>query len=225
MRVFISWSGSRSEYFAVALRQWLRDVNSMIDAWVSAADIEAGERWGAAVDQQLSQTSVGILCLTRENCTAPWMLFEAGALAKAVSSARVCPLLIDLEPTDIPAGPLTRFQAKGANRAGVFDVLNTINHAMEQGRLSDGQLARVFERWWPDLDKAIRAIPPPAQAPVERPSDDMLKEVLEHVRTLVRQTVPEIPIPEIEYDFGAEDEPGESEMAKAFRRAMQKKRT
>jgi hypothetical protein len=188
MRVFISWSGERSQRFAHAVHQWLQDVNSMIEPWMSAADIEAGERWSPAIDTQLAETSVGILCLTRDNLTAPWLLFEAGALAKSVQNSRVCPLLLDLKPTDMPAGPLTRFQAKRVTREGVFDILETINNAMQTGKLTDLQLQRVFDRWWPDLEAAVAAIPPKAAPAASLPSEkQMLREILDHVRGLARK--------------------------------------
>lgn len=37
----------------------------------------------------VTDTSIGIICLTKDNRTKPWILFEAGALAKGLSSSRV----------------------------------------------------------------------------------------------------------------------------------------
>jgi hypothetical protein len=49
----------------------------------------------------LEDANFGIVCLTRENKAAPWVLFEAGALARQTSVAIACPLLIDLDPADV----------------------------------------------------------------------------------------------------------------------------
>ena len=181
----------------------------MIQPWMSATDIEAGERWGAAVDAELAETSVGILCLTKENLNEPWIHFEAGALAKSVPNSRVCPLLLDLHPADIPAGPLTRFQAKRADREGVRDVLSAINRAMEAGRLADQQLERVFDRWWPDLEGAIKVIPPSNQSPAGPTEGQMLSEILEHVRSLTRRA--------------SEHEPAKDELAEYVTRTIKLK--
>jgi hypothetical protein len=202
VKVFISWSGERSHIFARALHQWLKDVNAMIAPWMSAADIEAGERWGAAVDAELADTSIGILCLTKENLYEPWIHFEAGALAKSVSTARVCPLLLDLAPADVPGGPLARFQAKRADRGGVREVLITINRAMDAGRLSDQQLERVFDRWWPDLEAALTTIPVVPTAANTPTDEQMLSEILEHVRTLARRaSEPDLRIGDADYEM------------------------
>src|SRR5688500_17660344 len=115
MDVFITWSGDTSRVAASALRDWLPNVIQTIRPWMSQADINAGARWSHVVSGQLSQTRVGILCLTKSNQTAPWIMFEAGALAKIVEESFVCPYLLNFEPADIAKGPLTQFQAKRAN--------------------------------------------------------------------------------------------------------------
>ena len=101
---------------------------------MSDTDIPAGADWLAALRQELNEGSFGIICLTPERATAPWMMFEAGALAKSVETARVCPYLIDMAPGDIPAGPLTVFQAKRANEAGTRDLVSSVNDAIEARR-------------------------------------------------------------------------------------------
>src|SRR5688572_18638179 len=110
MKVFISWSGERSKAVAVALREWLPDVIQSVHPWLSSEDIDAGLRWNDEVTRELSQTRFGIICLTAENQTAPWILFEAGALAKTIEKTHVVPYLIGLEPTDVQRGPLAQFQ-------------------------------------------------------------------------------------------------------------------
>jgi hypothetical protein len=84
MKVFISWSGERSRAVAEALREWLPNVIQTVNLWVSLADIEKGARWSTDITAQLEECSVGLICLTPENLSAPWLLFEAGALSKMV---------------------------------------------------------------------------------------------------------------------------------------------
>ena len=109
MKVFISWSGERSHALAQALHDWIPLVLHNVEPWLSEADIEAGERWAEAVAKELADSNFGIICVTRENVGSPWVLFEAGALAKTMQGSRVIPLLLDLEFTDI-TGPLAQFQ-------------------------------------------------------------------------------------------------------------------
>src|SRR5438046_1749635 len=94
MNVFISWSGKRSKQLALLLRKWLPNVLQTVQVWMSDADIDAGMRGINEISNQLKQARIGILCVTPENQTAPWLLFEAGAISNQVSdkheSAHTC---------------------------------------------------------------------------------------------------------------------------------------
>lgn len=82
MRVFVSWSAERSKGLAQALKNWLPLVLHYVEPWMSEASIHAGEGWGISVAKELEASNFGIICITRENLNAPWVLFEAVALAK-----------------------------------------------------------------------------------------------------------------------------------------------
>src|ERR1043165_153842 len=101
MKIFISWSGNRSRAVAETLRDWIKCVLQATRPWISTRDIDRGSLWFSEINDQLKDTSVGIICLTQENKNRPWILFEAGALAKGLSSNRVCTLLIDLKSADL----------------------------------------------------------------------------------------------------------------------------
>ena len=81
-KIFISWSGDVSKRVAQALDKWLPEVVEGIEPWISTQDISAGVRWGSEIARQLERINFGIICLTPDNLQAPWILFEAGALAK-----------------------------------------------------------------------------------------------------------------------------------------------
>jgi hypothetical protein len=89
-----------------------------VEPWMSEEDIPTGTRWNDQVATELERTNFGIICLTRANQERPWLLFEAGALAKSVKVSRVVPLCIDLLPADI-TGPLATFQAISMNEDGM----------------------------------------------------------------------------------------------------------
>jgi len=82
MKVFISWSGRRSNAAANLLKEWLPNVMQAIDPWMSDRDIDRGALWFSQIAETLSDTTNGIVVLTSENINKPWILFEAGALAK-----------------------------------------------------------------------------------------------------------------------------------------------
>ena len=90
MKVFISWSGERSMFVAAALREWLTMMVQSVDPWMSKVDLKAGGKWNPELEKELSQAVYGVSCVTRSNRTAPWLLFEAGALTTQVKAKRFC---------------------------------------------------------------------------------------------------------------------------------------
>src|SRR5690349_13184449 len=98
MKPFISWSGECSRAVASILRNWLPDVIHNVEPWMSVSDIAAGDRWGSQVQHMLKECRFGVICVTPDNLTAPWLMFEAGALSKAIQVTYVCPFLIGLSP-------------------------------------------------------------------------------------------------------------------------------
>jgi TIR domain-containing protein len=196
MEIFVSWSGNRSKAVATCLKRWIPDVIQQVEPWVSHLDINAGLRWNDEIQKRLSEIKFGIICLTGSNLTSPWVLFEAGALAKTLNNTFVCPYLIDIESTNIPAGPLAQFQAKNANKEGTWDLIKSINSAIKDSGLSDEKLKRSFERWWPELEKALTSLPSDDEEHLERTSDDKLEEVLAIVRELRRSSIKPIFITE-----------------------------
>lgn len=126
----MSWSGEKSRLAAVALRDWLPSVINELEPFVSAKDIDAGARWQAEIAGQLDTTGFGIVCVTRENQKAPWINFEAGALAKTVGHSWVVPLAIDLKVADITY-PLAQYQAQPLSEDGLQEVPRSLNKRCE----------------------------------------------------------------------------------------------
>jgi hypothetical protein len=134
---------------------------------MSDEKIGSGTPWSDAIADALDKTDFGIVCVTRENRAAPWLIFEAGALAKSVKTARVVPLCIDLPPTDI-TGQLARFQGRSLGYDGIRRLVHDLNKETEKP-LSSERLDRSFKTAWPQLETAIGKAfleVPFAQAPV-----------------------------------------------------------
>jgi hypothetical protein len=53
MKVFISWSGPRSQAIAQTLHTWLKDVIQTLDPWISVEDIDKGQQWGRSLAEEL----------------------------------------------------------------------------------------------------------------------------------------------------------------------------
>lgn len=155
MKVFISWSGEQSHVLAKALHEWLPLVLHYTDPWLSQSDINAGERWGVKIAKELEATNFGIICVTKENINSPWILFEAGALAKSMEEGKVIPLLLDIDFKEI-TGPLAQFQAKKTEKTGISDVIFAINKNSSTA-VPDARLHQLFESLWSSLESKILA--------------------------------------------------------------------
>ena len=188
MDIFISWSGERSKSLAEALRDWLPKVIQNLNPWISVSDIEKGARWLKDISEKLETTNFGIFCLTPENIEEPWVLFEAGALSKALGSSLVCPILHDFEPSAL-SGPLSQFQATKLQKEDMFKLLQSINKCLGENALSESLLQEAFGVWWPKLEEKIQHIPPTKSRHKPKRSDrELLVEILNTVRNLSRQT-------------------------------------
>jgi hypothetical protein len=183
MKLFISWSGERSRALAQALHDWIPLVLHYVEPWLSEADIGAGERWADAVAKELESSNFGIICITRENVNSPWILFEAGALAKSMQGSRVIPLLLDLEFRDI-TGPLAQFQAKKFEKSGLCEVIISLNQ-VSNNQVLETRANQLFEALWPKFEETITKIPEQTGIVKHtRSQHEILEELVASVRAL-----------------------------------------
>lgn len=96
MKVFISWSKSKSKEFAIATKGLLKTVSPHIEAFVSDVDIHAGEDVQKKIIEKIIECDKLVLCFTKENKKSPWLLFEAG-FARGIEK-KVIPILFDEDP-------------------------------------------------------------------------------------------------------------------------------
>ena len=95
MKVFISWSGNASKGCALALKKVIESVFNGVEPWMSAEDIKPGQQWFTELMNVLGETRFAIVCLTRSNMRAPWVMFEAGAVSAHFGELKVAPLLLE----------------------------------------------------------------------------------------------------------------------------------
>jgi len=180
--IFISWSGEQSNLIATALRDWLENVFAMIDIkfWMSGHDISAGTVWSEELRTELQESVFGILCLTPESLKSHWVVFEAGALSKMISSSRVVPYRFELEAQDVKP-PLSQFQGVNANKEGTYKLLESINLSLGNPLKTKEQLKNTFEAWWGQFEKILNNIPN-SEIDTQRTDRDVLDEVLDTIR-------------------------------------------
>lgn len=184
MKIFISWSGDYSKEVAEKLSIWIRSVIQSVDTFYSPIDIGKGENWSNRLSQELAECTFGIVCLTPENVSAPWIHFEAGALAKSMDS-RLSSIMFGVTPSDIK-GPLSRFQNTKFERTDFFKLVQTINNTTDRP-LAPNTLAKLFNVMWNELEKEIQPIiqkygTTPKREDIQTNDHDAIQEILRIVR-------------------------------------------
>jgi hypothetical protein len=184
MRIFTSWSGERSKAAALGLKSLLQDLfEDAVQVFVSD-HISPGEAWAQRLGTELEQSEYGILCLTQDNFQAPWLLFEAGAIAKKFGTSRIVPYLIDELPPAAERSPLAQFQHVRADRDGTHRLVEAINSIRETPKPMD-RLERSFAKWWPDLEQTLDGLQTSRGAqPVDRSDRELLEAILHQVEEL-----------------------------------------
>lgn len=187
MKVFISWSGNRSKRVASIFRDWLPSVIQSLEPFVSSEDIEKGSRWNTDIAKELKESTVGIICVTKENLTAPWLNFEAGALSKTLENTCVAPFLFDVKPSELKGSPILQFQTTSFTKEDLSKLLETLNVASGNS-LSEQKLSRAFEVWYPDLEKNLNDLRSELVEKSEEGSAIVKPDILEEILEMSRNT-------------------------------------
>lgn len=185
MKVFISWSGHQSHKVATVLRDWLPSVIQSIIPYVSSEDIDKGARWTTDIAGELNQSSFGILCVTKENLSAPWLNFEAGALGKSVDKSRVCPFLFRVKRSEVE-GPILQFQSTIFEQDDVLKLVKSLNQSCAEHGIPETRLEKAFEVWWPALKKELDGVAD------EAPSADSDKKPAAHTIATISKILEEV---------------------------------
>jgi len=189
VNIFFCWSGSLSLAVAEILQEWIPDVLQLVRPFLSTENIRKGALWRLEIGQQLQKAPFGIACMTRENLTAPWVHFEAGAIARDLEESHVAVLLIDISKDDI-VSPLNDFQYTVlTDKADVLRLIKTVNSAGPDNHLDEPRLERNFEKHWPDLEARVDAALTQHQtAPAPTKQDPVLQK-LDDIHELLRSQV------------------------------------
>lgn len=111
----------------------------------SHTGIDKGTRSLNEIATSLGEAGGGIICLTSENLTKPWILFEAGALSRQPGD-RVWTVLLDVDNAQVEP-PLGQFQHTSVDKDDLYRLFVSMNAASGQPR-RDHDLRFMFEAAW-----------------------------------------------------------------------------
>lgn len=211
MKIFVSWSGELSRQIAEVLKKWIPCIIQSVEVFFSPEDIEKGDNWDKTISTELSECNYGIICLTTDNTTAPWINFEAGAIAKSLDS-KVTALMINIKPSDIK-GPLSRYQATKFEKDDFLQLIISINKALETP-LESTILQNTFNAMWTSLENEANAIieeyskkgdtKPNVDGNKEQNENEPMEEILQLLRkqsTLLSNPESILPMEYMDYVF------------------------
>jgi len=164
MKIFICWSGERSRQTAAAMDEWLPAIFGKGTTFYSEKAIEKGTRWFEAVSRELNLATAGLICVTLENVRAPWIHFEAGALAKAVDQ-KLFTYLHGLEPGDLD-GPLSAYQYTKATEEDTKRLVKSLAEFLDPTDSVRINWETKFSEHWPKLEGKLAEIKPLSVAKV-----------------------------------------------------------
>jgi hypothetical protein len=187
LKVFISWSGDLSNKVALVFKDWLPSVIQSVDAYVSSEDIDKGARWSSDISKALEESFFGILCITKDNINAPWINFEAGALAKSFEKSRISPFLFNISKTQVQ-GPLVQFQFTIFEKDDIKKLVLSINKACGESCLEEQRVEKTFNMWWPELESKLNTLKKDDSPSQHDPKERKLQkeEILDEILLLVR---------------------------------------
>lgn len=189
MKVFLSWSGDLSGSLGAVLNDWLPTVLQPVEPFYST-EMDKGAQWFGTIMDELNTTKIGVVCLTPDNVGAPWIMFEAGAIAKQVTHRTLaCAILFGLDKAQV-TGPLAQLQLTEFEKEYMKRLVRTINSNLGDRALDQQRLERTFDKCWPDLAnrvetavEAVRSKTSIGKQP-KRDTRDMVEEILDLTRSL-----------------------------------------
>jgi hypothetical protein len=153
-KVFLCWSKDRSKAIA---QGWAKLLPEIVGGKpILSTEFQKGREWSTTLRNDLNEAKTGIIFLTPENVAAPWIHFEAGALATAVGSrnGEVFTYVYGFDPGKL-AGPLSAYQSTVATKVDTRRLVHDICVVME----SKPPIEEVYSKWWAKLEAVLDEIP------------------------------------------------------------------
>ncbi len=188
MKVFITWSGERSREVAEIFNEYIPTIIQGCETFFSE-DMDKGSVWFPRLGEELEECDIGLICLTPENLSEDWILFETGALLSLEEDeSKVCPFLYDLD-TDTLEDPLYQFNAIHNEKEDIKRFFRTIKDNMDDP-LEDDVFDRTFERFWDNIREGLEDIsgPPEDYEYEEKNDSEKIDEILNKLKRIDKRT-------------------------------------
>lgn len=188
MSVFVSWSSPANRNIGRAVREFVSEVLGTDSVFMSDEDIEPGEKSLEEIDAALKRSTAALVIVSARSARDPWLNFEAGAMGVRLEKARVIPILLDLDFSQL-IQPLAQFQGiRFDNRDKFNQMLRVLNNQRGDNRIKPETLNIVFDAKWESFVHGIRleidANAKPDDAEALPDESDKIDEILSTIRRM-----------------------------------------
>ena len=184
--VFLSWSKALAKEIAVKFRDDLEFIfGSRVTVFFSPDDIKSGQKAFYEINKQLNITNYGVFIVTEENKNAPWIFYEAGAIAKNERKCRVMVLLAGVGNNALQDTPLQQYQNCYLNEEGYKKIFMDIYELCAVRDKESTVMERISARWKENCKEYEDLMSGHGQAPIS--SADKLLDNQNEILKLMRE--------------------------------------
>lgn len=188
MSVFVSWSSPANQKIGRAVREFVSEVLGTDSVFMSDEDIEPGEKSLEEIDAALKRSTAALVIVSATSARDPWLNFEAGAMGVRLEKAKVIPILLDLDFSQL-IQPLAQFQGiRFDNREKFSQMLRVLNNQRGESRIKSETLNIVFDTKWnafiETVQREIDANAKPEDAAALPDESDKIDEILSTLRRM-----------------------------------------
>ena len=152
MKLFISWSGERSQKVAEVVKEWVQTLFPKgIDVWLSSENMIPGRLSMPKIIKALKTSDYGIFCFVKDNCKSSWMMFEAGAISKQSDAAEaegLYGIIFDGTIEDFRRTPFEQLQLTVFDKKSLDKMFKSINTKMGQAKIEEHILSKNVDTTW-----------------------------------------------------------------------------
>lgn len=155
MKVFLSWSKDLSNEIAKIFKDIFEE-SLGITAFKSDQDIFFGEGWFNRIKNEVNESDIAIVLITKENLNIPWLNFEIGAFASKIGEKNIIPVLCDITSSDLSNHPVSNLQCTDLDWLNFLAIVKQVNTLIIPIR-DEGKLNSLIARFKSDYEIKIDA--------------------------------------------------------------------
>ncbi len=166
MNIFLSWSKPKSKEIAFEMKTFLEGLfRNQVTIWMSTESISFGSMSMLDINRALKSSDICIALITEENVTAPWIMYETGAIASnnfseksGKSKDAVIPIVFDnVNANTFNGHPLNQFQRLTFKRDTMLKLIVQLNDRINAFS-NEQTLKTQFTLNWSMLNRNVKSI-------------------------------------------------------------------